>query len=102
MRIEITDDNVYVLTGLADDFAHGPDEVDHEQLELAVEFLRDVGDYSEENTVDEALETDQPLGRLVAYVLDPDSVSEPSPPYAKAVEAYEELERFVESRLRRE
>ena len=102
LRIEITDDNVYVLTGLADDFAHGPDEVDHEQLELAVEFLRDVGDYSEENTVDEALETDHPLGRLVAYVLDPDSVSEPSPPYAKAVEAYEELERFVESRLRRE
>ena len=99
LQVNITDDNVYVLTGLADDFAHGPDEVDHEQLDLAVEFLRDVGDYAEENTVDEALETDQPLGQLVAYVLDPDSVSEPKPPYAKAVQAYEELERFVESRL---
>jgi hypothetical protein len=42
------------------------------------------------------------LGQLVAYVLDPDSVSEPKPPYAKTVQAYEELERFVESRLRRE
>ena len=102
LHVDITDDNVYVLTGLADDLAHGPDEVDHEQLDLAVEFLRDVGDYAEENTVDEALETDQPLGRLVAYVLDPDSVSEPKPPYAKAVQSYEELERFVESRLRRE
>jgi hypothetical protein len=102
LHVDITDDNVYVLTGLADDFAHGPDEVDREQLDLTVEFLRDVGDYAEENTVDEALETDQPLGKLVAHVLDPDSVSAPRPPYAKAVQAYEDLERFVESRLRRE
>jgi hypothetical protein len=42
------------------------------------------------------------LGKLVAHVLDPDSVSAPRPPYAKAVQAYEDLERFVESRLRRE
>jgi hypothetical protein len=102
LQVNCTDDNVYVLTGLADDLAHGPDQVDREQLDLAVEFLRDVGDYAEENTVDEALEIDQPLGQLVASVLDPDSVSEPKPPYAKAVQAYEELERFVESRLRRE
>jgi hypothetical protein len=102
LHVDITDDNVYVLTGLADDFARGPDEVDHEQLDLAVEFLRDLGNYAEETTVDEALKLDQQLGQLVAYVLDPDSVSEPTPPYAKAVEAYEELERFVESRLRRE
>jgi hypothetical protein len=102
LQVDVTDDNVYVLTGLADDLAHGPDEVDHEQLELVVEFLRDVGDYAEDNTVDDALETDQPLGQLASYVLDPDSVSEPKGPYAKAVQAYEELERFVESRLRRE
>src|ERR1700759_3952291 len=102
LHIDITDDNVYVLTGLADDLAHGPDEVDHEQLDLAVEFLRDVGDYAEENTVDEALETDQPFGRLAAYGRDPAQVREQRPPYPKAVQSYEELERFVESRLRRE
>jgi hypothetical protein len=102
LQVDVTDDNVYVLTGLADDLAHGPDEVDHEQLELVVEFLRDVGDYAEDNTVDDALATDQPLGQLASYVLDPDSVSKPKGPYAKAVQAYEELERFVESRLRRE
>ena len=59
--------------------------MDREQLDLAVELLRDIGDYSEESTVDEALETEQPLGKLVADVLDPDSVTKPSPPYAKAV-----------------
>jgi len=102
LRVDVTDDNVYVLTGLVDDLADGPDAVDREQLDLAVELLRDVGDYAEDNTVDEALATDRPLGKLVAYVLESDSVSKPAPPYAAAVRAWEELERFVESRLRRE
>ncbi len=102
LHIDITDDNVYVLSGLADDFAGGPDAVDHEQLDLAVEFLRDLGDYSEDTAVDKALETDEPLGKLVAYVLDSDSTSKPKGPYSEAVEEWEELERFVDSRLRRE
>ncbi|HZC08559.1 MAG TPA: primosomal protein [Mycobacterium sp.] len=102
LRVDITDDNVYVLSGVVDDLAAGPDAVDREQLDLAVELLRDVGDYAEDNTADKALATESPLGKLVAYVLEPDSVSKPAPPYAKAVQAWEELERFVESRLRRE
>ena len=36
------------------------------------------------------------------YVLDPDEHSRPNGPYAAAVKEWEELERFVESRLRRE
>ncbi len=102
LRVDVTDDNVYVLTGLVDDLAQGPDAVDREQLDLAVELLRDVGDYAEDNTVDKTLATERPLGKLAAYVLDSDSVSKPAPPYAEAVRAWEELERFVESRLRRE
>ncbi|HEY2448723.1 MAG TPA: primosomal protein, partial [Mycobacterium sp.] len=102
LRVDITDDNIYVLSGVVDDLAAGPDAVDREQLDLAVELLRDVGDYAEDNTADTALATESPLGKLVAYVLEPDSVSKPAPPYAKAVQAWEELERFVESRLRRE
>jgi len=38
----------------------------------------------------------------VAYVLDADSARAPKPPYADAVHAWEELETFVDSRLRRE
>lgn len=102
LQINVTDDNVYVLTGIADDLADGPDSVDRDQLELAVEFLRDVGDYSEDTTVEETLDADQPLGRFVAHVLDPDTVRAPNPPYAKAVEQWEALEAFVESRLRQE
>lgn len=102
LAVEITDDNIYVLSGLADDLADGPDAVDREQLELAVEVLRDIGDYSEESTVDKALETSKPLGKLVAAVLEPDSVTKPSPPYAAAVREWEKLEQFVDGRLRRE
>jgi hypothetical protein len=102
LDVQIADENIYVLSGLADDFADGPDAVDRDQLDLAVELLRDVGDYSEESTVDKALEPDRPLGKLVAYVLEPDSVSKPASPYSAAVREWEDLEKFVDSRLRRE
>ncbi|HOW94881.1 MAG TPA: primosomal protein, partial [Mycolicibacterium fallax] len=97
--VKVTDENVYVLTGLADDIADGPDAVDHQQLELAVELLRDVGDYSEDDTVDTALDPEQPFGGFVSRVLDDAEVEVSA---QRAAEAYEALERFVESRLRRE
>ena len=102
LRVEVTEDNIYVLTGLADDIADGPDAVDRDQLELAVEFIRDVGDYSEDETVDRLLSGDRPLGKLVEHILDPDSADRPGKPYTAAAKEWEELERFVESRLRPE
>ncbi|OBI45301.1 primosomal protein [Mycobacterium kyorinense] len=102
LQVEVTDDNVYVLTGLGDDLADGPDAVDREQLDLAVELLRDVGDYAEDNTVDKALTDERPLGKFVAYVLEPGSASKPAAPFAEVVREWEALDRFVESRLRRE
>jgi hypothetical protein len=102
LQVVVSDDNVYVLTGLSHDIADGPDAVDRDQLELAVEVLRDVGDYSEDDTVEENLDTKTALGRLVGHVLDPDTVRKPSGSYAKAVEQWEQLETFLESRLRPE
>jgi hypothetical protein len=101
LDVEVDEDNVYVLTGLSDDLSDGPDAVDNDQLELAVELLRDIGDYSEEDTVDRALGTNRPLGAFVAYVLDGTGIK-PAGPYAKVVDEFEKLERFVDSRLRRE
>lgn len=102
LSVEVTDENVYVLSGIADDIADGPEAIDRDQLELAVELLRDVSDYSEDKTVDETLSTDKPLGAFVAHVLEPDDHDAPEPPYAKAVEQWESLVRFAESRLRQE
>ena len=102
LKVDVTDENIYVLNGLAEDIGEGPDALDRDQLALAVEFVRDVGDYSEDDVVDTMLAPDTALGRLVGYVLDPESGRRPGPPYAAAVKEWEELERFVESRLRRE
>jgi len=107
LRVDVTEDNVYVLNGLVDDIADGPDAIDRDQLALAVEFIRDVGDYSEDDAVDVLLADDTAVGALVNHVLDPDSTARssktpPNPPYATAVKEWEDLERFVESRLRRE
>ncbi|GAY18922.1 primosomal protein [Mycobacterium sp. shizuoka-1] len=102
LRVDVTDDNIYMLTGLSDDIADGPDTIDRDQLELAVELVRDVGEYSEEDVVDRLLAEDRPLGQLVGYVLDPAENSRPAGPYAAAVKEWEQIERFVESRLRRE
>lgn len=102
LRIQVADENVYVLSGLSDDLGDGPDAVDRDQLELAVELLRDVSEYAEDASVEEALEVDEPLGRYVAHVLSPDKVSAPPAPYVKAVEQWDKLEAFVESRFRQE
>lgn len=102
LRVDVTDDNVYVLSGLPDDITDGPEAIDRDQLSLAVEFVRDVGDYSEENTVDRLLSEDTALGRLVSHVLDPESTGRPNGPYSRAAAEWEGLETFVESRLRRE
>jgi len=107
LRVDVTEDNIYVLNGLVDDIADGPDAIDRDQMALAVEFIRDVGDYSEDDAVDVLLADDTAIGTLVHHVLDPDSTARsnttpPNPPYATAVKEWEDLERFVESRLRRE
>lgn len=102
LRVDVTEDNIYVLTGLSDDIADGPDAIDHDQLELAIELVRDVGEYSEEDTVDKLLAGDRPLGKLVDHVLEPGENSRPAGPYTAAVKEWDEIERFVESRLRRE
>ncbi len=102
LRVNVTDENVYVLTEIVDYLAEGPDAIDRDQLDLAIELLRDVGEYAEDAVVEESLDADQPLGKIVAYVLNPDKVRRPGPPYAKAVEQWEALEAFVESRLRPE
>ena len=101
LDVRVTEDNVYVLTDLAEDIADGPGAVDRDQLELAMELLRDVGDYSEDDTVDRALAADRPLGAFVDHVLD-GAGAPPAAPHTEAVADFERLERFLESRLRRE
>lgn len=102
LRVDVTEDNVYVLSDLVEDLVRGPSTVDPHQLELAVEFVRDVGTYSEDDLVDRLLKPDTAIGHLVEFVLNPHSSTRPTGPFAAAVAEWEEIERFIESRIRRE
>ncbi|MFI8569146.1 primosomal protein [Rhodococcus sp. NPDC078407] len=102
LDIAITDDNVYVLPGLADDLAEGPTSVDVDQLDLAVELFTDAADFAGDDSVEQALATSTPLGWYVSYTLEPspDRLA-PSAPFAVEAEAWRALEREFESRLRK-
>ena len=97
---DVTDDNVYVLKGLARDIAAGPRRVDRRKLELAVELLSDFGEYIKNTIVEDYLQSGQPLGDLVHAVLAGNYVRNPSQSPRDASAHWTHLEDFLESRLR--
>lgn len=100
LEVEVDEENVYVLPGLADDLAAGPKSVDTEQLDLVVELFTDAADYAEEDSVETALAVSSPLGWYVSYLLNPDpSRMAPNPPFAAEAEAWRALEQAFEARL---
>jgi hypothetical protein len=100
LDIEVEIDNTYVLNGLADDIAEGPDAVDPVQLDLAVELLNDAADWAGDKSVSEALTQSESLGWLVSFVLRPDPTRlAPSPPFEAEVEAWQKLVESFEERL---
>ncbi len=102
LKIDVTDDNVYVLPGLADDLAEGPTAVDPDQLDLAVELFTDAADYAEDNSVETALASSTPLGWYISYTLEPNpNRLAPSAPFDAEAEAWRTLERDFEARLRK-
>jgi len=100
LEIEVETDNTYVLNGLADDIAEGPDAVDPVQLDLAVELLNDAADWADDKSVAEALAQSESLGWLVSFVLRPDPTRlAPSPPFEAEQEAWTRLVEAFEERL---
>ncbi|GAA3842761.1 hypothetical protein GCM10022243_06510 [Saccharothrix violaceirubra] len=101
LDVEIDPDNVYVLTGLDEDIADGPDAVDPTQLDLVVELLEDAGDWAGDDTVKVALNQSESLGWLVSYVLKPDPTRlAPSAPFDAEVTAWRTLVASFEDRLK--
>ncbi|RDI51565.1 primosomal protein [Nocardia mexicana] len=100
LEVEVSDENVYVLPGLADDLGEGPKSVDIDQLDLAVELFTDAADYAGDDSVEQALAKSTPLGWYVSYLLEPDpSRMAPSAPFAAEAEQWRTLEQAFENRL---
>ncbi|MGW6427708.1 primosomal protein [Nocardia sp. NPDC055053] len=103
LEVEVTDENVYVLTGLVDDLAEGPEAVDVEQLDLAVELFSDAADYADDDSVEQALAPSTPLGWYISYLLNPDpNRMAPNPPFAAEAQQFRDLQRTFEARLTQE
>ena len=99
---EVTEENIYVLDGLAEDIADGPDQIDRVQLELAIELLSDVGKYVENTIVEDYLRKGQTLGDLVKSVMEPKYIFNPSRSRGNASSQWLQLEDFLEVAVARE
>jgi len=100
LAVAVDAGNSYVLTGLADDLAGGPETVDPAQLELAVELLTDAEQWAGSDAADKALASSEPLGWLVSFLLRPDPTRlAPSPPFDAEVAAWRLLVGGLEDRL---
>ncbi|MDN2498577.1 primosomal protein [Nocardia nova] len=100
LEVEVTEENVYVLPGLADDLGQGPKAVDIDQLDLAVELFTDAADYVGDDSAEQALAKSTPLGWYVSYLLEPDPTRlAPSPPFTAEAESWRALEQAFENRL---
>lgn len=100
LEIEVSDDNVYVLPGLAEDILEGPNAVDDEQLELALELFEDAADFADDDEVADALASSTELGWLLSLIRRPDPARPtPNPPFARESAAWRELEHAFEARL---
>ena len=102
LEIEVAPENHYVLAGLADDLGEGPDVVDAEQLELAVELVTDAAAWAGERRTREDLAPSESLGWLVSFVVRPDPTRlTPSPPFDREAAAWRAIEDRFLGRLRR-
>ncbi|MEC3913113.1 primosomal protein [Nocardia sp. CDC160] len=102
LDVEVDEENIYVLPGLAEDLAAGPKAVDTDQLDLAVELFTDAADYAEDESVEAALAVSTPLGWYVSYLLNPDPTRlAPNPPFEAEAEAWKALEAAFEARLQK-
>ncbi|AIJ20916.1 hypothetical protein [Amycolatopsis methanolica] len=101
LEVEVDTENTYVLAGLDEDLADGPDAIDPTQLDLAVELLTDAADWAGDDTVAAALSTSESLGWLVSFVLKPDPGRlAPSAPFDTEQSEWRKLVEAFESRLR--
>ncbi|RSM54193.1 primosomal protein [Amycolatopsis sp. WAC 01376] len=100
LEIDVDTENTYVLNGIADDIAEGPEAIDPIQLELAVELITDAAEWAEDDSVDTALASNESLGWLVSFVLRPDpSRLEPSAPFDAEQSEWRKLVETFENRL---
>ncbi len=99
LDVHVTDDNVYVFSGLDRDIEDGPSVVDSAKLGLAVEFITDLANYVGDRDLEASVTgRGTSLRRYLHYVLNPTDASllEPSAPYQDEAAEWRDLVADVE------
>ena len=92
LTIAVSPENTYVLDGLMQQLIRGPEEVDDDQLALAVELLNDAAIARSDDETVQAFTTATPLGWLVDAILRPNpNRLPPTPPFTDEVTAWNVL-----------
>ncbi|HZZ47329.1 MAG TPA: primosomal protein [Pseudonocardia sp.] len=100
LPVAVEPGNSYHLAGLAEDLRAGPLEVDPNQLDLAVELLKDVDEWAGDDTATDALAPSATLGWLTSFVLAPDPTRlVPSPPFDAEAQRWTDLVTNLGKRL---
>ncbi|WP_299575426.1 primosomal protein [uncultured Williamsia sp.] len=100
LEVDVYEENVYVLPGIATDILDGPRRMDRKQVELAVELLSDAADFADDDSVAEALASTTPLGWFISYTVNPDPKRlAPSGPFDNESEEFRALVHEFEARL---
>ena len=103
LDVTVAPENHYVLAGLPEDIAEGPDMVDGTQLELAVELVTDAADWAGDRDTREALAPSESLGWLVSFIVRPDPTRlTPSPPFDREAASWRAVQDRFLGRLRRQ
>lgn len=68
LALPITPENTYALDGLQRDIDAGIDRVDTTQLELALELVLDVSEYTGDAALTDVIGPNEPLAQLISYV----------------------------------
>ncbi|MDO4685692.1 MAG: hypothetical protein Q4A92_04025 [Corynebacterium sp.] len=92
LDVIVHDDNTYVFTGLREDIAKGPKEVDTDQLRQAYELLADSADWAADDSVNSVLVANPALQEYIAYMLGSATGYVPSAPFTAEVDGWKQLE----------
>ncbi|MCI6206029.1 MAG: hypothetical protein SPK00_02145 [Corynebacterium glucuronolyticum] len=99
LDVVVHEDNTYVLSGIKEDIAKGPDAVDIKQMGRAVELFADTADWARDDSMNATLLANPNFDRYIKYMLGNESGYVPSAPHTEEVNGWKLLENTLTERF---
>lgn len=99
LDVQVHDDNTYVLTGIKEDIAKGPDAIDVKQMGRAAELFADTADWARDDSMNATLLANPTFDRFMKYMLGNESGYVASAPFTEEVNGWKQLETTLTDRF---